>query len=64
MRRKGIIIRVGALILSFLVSILWVAMSEAQNPVARFFYDEKGNVSRQERDTNNDGKMDSWTPSR
>lgn len=28
--------------------------------VARFFYDEKGNVIRQERDTNGDGKMDRW----
>ncbi|NIO07737.1 MAG: hypothetical protein GTO40_06910, partial [Deltaproteobacteria bacterium] len=29
--------------------------------MARFYYDENGNVTRQERDTNKDGKMDRWT---
>src|ERR1700752_3045476 len=32
-----------------------------QQPVASFYYDNRGNVTRQERDTNGDGKMDRWT---
>jgi hypothetical protein len=30
-------------------------------PVASFFYDESGNITRQEQDTNGDGKMDRRT---
>ena len=52
---------VGSSVLILVLGLLWVGDSVAQKPVARFFYDEKGNVSRQERDTNNDGKMDRWT---
>ena len=33
----------------------------SQQPVASFYYDEQGNVIRQARDTNGDGKMDRWT---
>ena len=32
-----------------------------QQPVASFYYDARGNVTRQEQDTNGDGKMDRWT---
>ena len=33
----------------------------SQQPVASFYYDERGSVTRQEQDTNGDGKMDRWT---
>src|SRR5262249_17391674 len=51
---------------SFLVSsafFLFLVLEPAvsQQPAASFFYDERGNVVRQERDTNGDGKMDRWT---
>ena len=42
------------------LGVLWYGLADAQQPVARFFYDENENVSRQERDTNNDGRMDRW----
>src|SRR5262245_48131343 len=29
-------------------------------PVASFYYDERGNIVSQARDTNSDGKMDRW----
>src|SRR5512134_2990744 len=32
-----------------------------QQPIASFYYDERGNVIRQEQDSNGDGKMDRWT---
>jgi len=32
----------------------------SQQPVASFYYDERGSVMRQEQDTNRDGKMDRW----
>jgi hypothetical protein len=32
----------------------------SQQPVASFYYDERGSVTRQEQDTNRDGKMDRW----
>ena len=35
-------------------------LAYSQQPAARFFYDEHGNISRQERDTNSDGRMDRW----
>jgi antitoxin component YwqK of YwqJK toxin-antitoxin module len=47
------------LILVFLAGAGLSTLAGAQ-VVARFFYDEKGNVTRQERDTNGDGKMDRW----
>ena len=48
----------------FLVAVLLLqsfAPAFGQQPVASFFYDERGSVVRQEQDTNGDGKMDRWT---
>src|SRR5687767_1513346 len=53
--------RMGVL---FLVSSLYLFAPvpvASQQPIARFFYDDRGTVVRQERDTNGDGKMDHWT---
>jgi hypothetical protein len=33
-------------------------LSQAQQPVASFYYDERGSVVRQDQDTNGDGRMD------
>jgi len=48
----------------FLLTLLSCAFSvpsvHSQQPVASFYYDERGNVIRQEQDTNGDGKMDRW----
>ena len=44
--------------LTLIAGIFWYGVASGQIPVARFFYDENGNVSHQERDTNGDGKMD------
>ena len=38
-----------------------MTLAYCQQPVASFYYDERGNVIRQEQDTNGDGKMDRWT---
>ena len=49
-------LRVAALALLLTPTLLF-----SQQPVASFHYDERGNVVRQEQDTNGDGKMDRWT---
>jgi len=49
------------LLLAFLPLLLGPTAALSQQPVASFYYNEKGNVVRQERDTNGDGKMDLWT---
>jgi hypothetical protein len=45
---------------AILMGILCWSLAEAQRPVASFFYDEQGRVTRQERDRNGDGKIDLW----
>src|SRR4029077_2003534 len=57
---KRHVFKVGAF---FFVSAVLLTPNTAtsQSPVASFSYDERGNVVRQERDTNGDGKMDRWT---
>ncbi|HEY2921508.1 MAG TPA: hypothetical protein VGK77_21180, partial [Candidatus Binatia bacterium] len=51
--------RVAVLSLT-LLSAAMAALSYGQQPVASFYYDERGNVTRQEQDTNGDGRMDRW----
>ena len=49
----------------FLLAVLPLLLNppfgHSQQPVASFFYDNRGRVVRQEQDTNGDGKMDRWT---
>ena len=59
MKRRNVLITTFIL-LAIMAEILCGDLASGQIPVARFFYDEKGNVSRQEKDTNGDGKMDRW----
>ncbi len=42
------IIKRGVSILSLLGGLLWHGLPQAEQPVARFFYNEQGNVVRQE----------------
>ena len=60
---KRHILKAAAFLFVSLAVLLLLAPNPAtsQSPVASFFYDERGNVVRQERDTNGDGKMDRWT---
>ena len=48
----------GICCLTTLLLLTAVAPGYAQQPVASFYYDERGSVTRQEQDTNRDGKMD------
>src|SRR5678816_2814733 len=48
-------------LLAAALSALLPVIANAQQPVASFHYDERGNVVRQEQDTNGDGRMDRWT---
>lgn len=47
-------------LLMILAAAVWFSSASGQQPVARFFYNENGSISRQERDTNGDGKIDRW----
>ena len=60
---KRHILKAAAFLFVSLAVLLLLApnLATSQSPVASFFYDERGNVVRQERDTNGDGKMDRWT---
>ena len=58
---KRQLIRVAPVILSFLSIFLIAEFVYAQQPVASFYYDDGGHVTRQARDTNGDGKMDRWS---
>src|SRR5215468_4522364 len=60
---KPYVFKMAASLLVSLALFLFFSLGSAvsQQPVASFFYDERGNVVRQERDTNGDGKMDRWT---
>src|SRR5262245_971678 len=40
---------------------IFIPLASQAQPVASFYYDERGNVIRQEQDTNGDGRMDRWT---
>jgi hypothetical protein len=57
------IVKLNVFYLGFSILILSLSTDPAsgQQPVASFFYDERGNVTRNDRDTNGDGKMDRWT---
>jgi len=48
----------GICCLTTLLLLAAVAPGYSQQPVASFYYDERGSVTRQEQDTNRDGKMD------
>src|SRR6185369_12562187 len=50
----------GICCLTTLLLLAAVAPGYSQQPVASFYYDERGSVTRQEQDTNRDGKMDRW----
>jgi hypothetical protein len=52
---------VVCVLFSALVLSLSTDFAAGQQPVASFFYDERGNITRQDRDTNGDGKMDRST---
>src|SRR6266508_5251164 len=50
----------ASLLLALLYDVKSVPSAHAQQPVASFYYDGRGNVTRQEQDTNNDSTMDRW----
>src|SRR5918911_1040737 len=58
---KRQLIKTATVFLSFLLMSLSSRLMYAQQPAASFYYDDKGHVIRQGRDTNGDGKMDRWT---
>ena len=41
-----------------LLVLVGTSLSDGQQPVASFYYDESGNVISQAQDTNGDGKVD------
>ncbi|HEX6175722.1 MAG TPA: hypothetical protein VF089_17055, partial [Candidatus Binatia bacterium] len=59
MKRQLIKVAPAIIFLSLLFSTS--ELVHAQQPVASFYYDDQGQVIRQARDTNADGKMDRWS---
>ena len=53
-------VKAGGLVFAALGLLAQPSQTHSQQPIASFYYDDRGNVIRQAQDTNGDGKMDRW----